>query len=154
MNPTVKKPDAPKTSAIKPRPLKPTALALKNLVADWRRLALGVSGVAFATVLMFMQNGFRNALLDSPVQLLQKLDCDLIGISIARFSLPTDQTFPASLVERSLSNAMVQHLSLNQVGSTMNRSSRNYPSCTPPAPPCLIKAQGRRTDSRFMILNN
>jgi putative ABC transport system permease protein len=108
MNPTVKKPDAPKTSAIKPRPLKPTALALKNLVADWRRLALGVSGVAFATVLMFMQNGFRNALLDSPVQLLQKLDCDLIGISIARFSLPTDQTFPASLVERSLSNAMVQ----------------------------------------------
>lgn len=108
MNPTVTKPDVPKTSASKPRALKPTALALKNLVADWRRLALGVSGVAFATVLMFMQNGFRNALLDSPVQLLQKLDCDLIGISIARFSLPTDQTFPASLVERALSNAMVQ----------------------------------------------
>lgn len=88
--------------------MKRTPLAFKNLVSDWRRLALGVAGVAFASVLMFMQNGFRNALLDSPVQLLQKLNCDLIGISVARFSLPTDQTFPASLYERSIADAGVQ----------------------------------------------
>jgi putative ABC transport system permease protein len=89
--------------------MKRTPLAFKNLVSDWRRLALGVAGVAFASVLMFMQNGFRNALLDSPVQLLQKLDGDLVGISVARYSLPTDQTFPASLYERSIADADVQN---------------------------------------------
>jgi putative ABC transport system permease protein len=88
--------------------MKRTPLAFKNLVSDWRRLALGVAGVAFASVLMFMQNGFRNALLDSPVQLLQKLNGDLVGISVARFSLPTDQTFPASLYERAIADADVQ----------------------------------------------
>ena len=72
---------------------------------DWRRLALGVAGVAFAAVLMFMQNGFRNALLDSPVQLLEILDCDLVAVSVARYSLPTDQTFPTLLFERAISDA-------------------------------------------------
>jgi len=85
--------------------MKPTALAWKNLVMDWRRLALGVAGVAFAAVLMFMQNGFRNALLDSPVQLLEILDCDLVAVSVARYSLPTDQTFPTLLFERAISDA-------------------------------------------------
>ncbi len=74
------------------------------MVADWRRLMLGVAGVAFAAVLMFMQNGFRNALLDSPVQLLELVDCDLVAISVARFSLPTDQTFPTKLFERAISD--------------------------------------------------
>lgn len=87
--------------------MKPTPLAWKNLTTDWRRLSLGVAGVAFAAILMFMQNGFRNALLDSPVQLLEVLDCDLVAISVARFSLPTDQTFPESLYERSLADADV-----------------------------------------------
>ena len=85
--------------------MKRTALAWKNLVMDWRRLALGIAGVAFAAVLMFMQNGFRNALLDSPVQLLEVLDCDLVAVSIARYSLPTDQTFPTLLFERAISDA-------------------------------------------------
>jgi len=87
--------------------MKPTALAWKNLVMDWRRLALGIAGVAFAAVLMFMQNGFRNALLDSPVQLLEILDCDLVAVSVARYSLPTDQTFPTLLFERAISDADV-----------------------------------------------
>ena len=85
--------------------MKRTALAWKNLVTDWRRLTLGIAGVAFAAVLMFMQNGFRNALLDSPVQLLESLDCDLVAVSVARYSLPTDQTFPALLFERAVSDA-------------------------------------------------
>ncbi len=85
-----------------------TALAWKNLVNDWRRLALGSAGVAFAAILMFMQNGFRNALLDSPVRLLEMVDCDLVGISVARYSLPTDQTFPASLYDRGIADADVK----------------------------------------------
>ena len=85
--------------------MKRTALAWKNLVNDWRRLSLGIAGVAFAAILMFMQNGFRNALLDSPVQLIEMLNCDLVAISVARYSLPTDQSFPESLYDRATSEA-------------------------------------------------
>lgn len=87
--------------------MKPTALAWKNLVADWRRLALGAAGVAFAAILMFMQNGFRNALLDSPVQLLELMKADLVAVSVARFSLATDQTFSRTHFDRALADAAV-----------------------------------------------
>ena len=87
--------------------MKPTALAWKNLTADWRRLALGAAGVAFAAILMFMQNGFRNALLDSPVQLLALMKADLVAVSVARFSLATDQTFARTDFDRALADADV-----------------------------------------------
>ncbi|WP_153558061.1 ABC transporter permease DevC [Roseimaritima sediminicola] len=77
-----------------------TPLAWKNLTADWRRLSLGVAGVGFAVVLMFMQNGFRNALLDSPVQMVRMLDADLVAISPARYSLPSEHRFPLNLLQR------------------------------------------------------
>jgi len=40
-----------------------TPLAWKNLTHDVRRLAVAVSGVAFAVILIFMELGFLNALL-------------------------------------------------------------------------------------------
>ncbi len=85
-----------------------TPLAWKNLTSDWRRMLLASAGVAFAAVLMFMQNGFRNALLDSPVQLVRMIECDLIAVSPARYALPTDQTFPASLLDRALSSPDIE----------------------------------------------
>ena len=77
-----------------------TPLAWKNLSSNWRRLVLGAAGVAFASVLIFMQNGFRNALLDSPVQLLEELQGDLFAISVARYSLPSEQRFPRWLLDQ------------------------------------------------------
>ena len=77
-----------------------TPLAWKNLSADWRRLLLASGGVGFAAMLMFMQNGFRNALLDSPVQLVKSLNGDLIAISSARYSLPSEQSFSRRLMDR------------------------------------------------------
>ena len=77
-----------------------TPLAWKNLVADWRRLGLSCAGVAFAAVLMFMQTGFRNALLDSPVQILHMLRCDLVAISTARYAVSSEERFPADLLLR------------------------------------------------------
>lgn len=76
-----------------------TPLAWKNLTSDWRRLMLGIAGVGFAAVLMFMQNGFRYALLDSPVQIVHAFDHDLMGFSRARSSLPGEQTFAAELLD-------------------------------------------------------
>ena len=84
-----------------------TPLAWKNLSADWRRLLLASGGVGFAAMLMFMQNGFRNALLDSPVQLVKSLSGDLIAVSSARYSLTSEQTFPRQLIDRAMSDAAV-----------------------------------------------
>lgn len=87
-----------------------TPLAWKNLTADWRRLLLGAAGVGFAVVLMFMQNGFRNALLDSPVQMVRMLNTDLIAISAARYSLPSQQTFSLDLLQRAATDPDVVHV--------------------------------------------
>jgi len=84
-----------------------TPLAWKNLASDWRRLLLAAGGVGFAAILMFMQNGFRNALLDSPVQLVKSLRGDLVGISSARYSLPSEQSFSRRLVDLAMSDPEV-----------------------------------------------
>ena len=39
----------------------PITLAWKNLTESKKRLATSLAGAAFAVVLMFMENGFRNA---------------------------------------------------------------------------------------------
>lgn len=76
-----------------------TALAWKNLTGEWRRLLIGVAGVSFAAVLMFMQNGFRNALLDSPVQLVEAVEGDLIASSVTRYAMSSEQRFPRDLLD-------------------------------------------------------
>ncbi len=68
-------------------------LAWSNLTFDRRRFLLFSLGIAFAVVLIFVQYGFRNALLDSNVLLLQKWNAELAIVS-ARFSaLPFPESF-------------------------------------------------------------
>ncbi|MBW3598693.1 MAG: ABC transporter permease DevC [Planctomycetes bacterium] len=69
-------------------------LAYKNLTHDYRRLAVAVGGIGFAVLLMFMQTGFRFALLDSTVAVIDDLNADLIIASRAKFALPSEQRFP------------------------------------------------------------
>lgn len=69
-------------------------LAWRNLTHDRRRLLVAVCGIGFAVVLMFMQTGFKNALFDSTVNVLQELNADLVLIAKARYALPANQTFP------------------------------------------------------------
>jgi putative ABC transport system permease protein len=73
-------------------------LAWKNLTHDRRRLSVAISGIGFAVVLMFMQTGFKNALFDSTVQILQELNADLVLIAKARYALPANQTFAISRI--------------------------------------------------------
>jgi len=77
-----------------------TPLAWKNLTSSPSKCLLAATGVGFAVVLMFMQIGFRNALLDSNVQIFQLFDADLIVISRARYSVTTEQRFPRHLLEQ------------------------------------------------------
>lgn len=72
-----------------------TPLAWKNLIHDPRRLAVAVSGVGFAVVLIFIELGFMNALLDSTVQILRKLNGELVIVSTMNYALPAREGFDA-----------------------------------------------------------
>ncbi|MGL6074343.1 MAG: ABC transporter permease DevC [Fimbriiglobus sp.] len=71
-----------------------TPLAWLNLSHDRVRFALFVVGIVFAVMLMFVQLGFRGALLDSQTLLHERLNADLILISPNRQALAMRETFP------------------------------------------------------------
>lgn len=80
-----------------------TPLAWKNLTSSWNKCALAAAGVGFAVVLMFMQIGFKNALIDNNVQVFTLLDHNRANISVicrARYSLATEQRFSRTLLEK------------------------------------------------------
>src|SRR6516164_9869103 len=68
-------------------------LAWLNLTHDRRRFVLFSLGITLAVVLIFVQYGFRNALLDSNVLLIQKLNADLAVVSGRRAALPFRASF-------------------------------------------------------------
>jgi len=71
-----------------------TPLAWANLTHDRVRFGLFVLGITFAVVLMFVQLGFRNALLDSNTQLHSKFNADLVMVSPNRQALAMREPFP------------------------------------------------------------
>ena len=71
-----------------------TPLAWLNLTHDRVRFGLFVLGIVFAVVLMFMQIGFRNALLDSNTLLPTNINADLVLVSPNRRPLPLREQFP------------------------------------------------------------
>ncbi len=77
-----------------------TPLAWKNLTSSRGKFLLSSAGVGFAVLLMFMQIGFRNALFDSNVELIQLFDSDLIAVSTARFNLSSERRISRNLLDR------------------------------------------------------
>jgi len=70
-----------------------TPLAWQNLTHNPRRLVVAVSGVAFAVILIFMELGFLNALLESTVQVLRRLNGDIVLLSKAEYALIAAERF-------------------------------------------------------------
>lgn len=72
-----------------PRKLPPRhiPLAWRNLTESPWRLLASVAGTAFAVVLMFVENGFRNALLDNMVAVASHLKGDLVITHRGRYIL-------------------------------------------------------------------
>ncbi|MCA9190501.1 MAG: FtsX-like permease family protein [Planctomycetales bacterium] len=91
-----------------------TPLAWKNLTVSFNKFLLAAAGVGFAVVLMFMQIGFRNALIDSNVQvfrLFSSQHTDLIMLSRARYNISTEQRFPRYLLQAAAGIEGVQQVS-------------------------------------------
>jgi putative ABC transport system permease protein len=68
-------------------------LAWLNLTHNRRRFVLFSLGIALAVVLIFVEYGFRNSLLDSNVLFIQKLNADLAVVSGQRAALPFRESF-------------------------------------------------------------
>lgn len=83
----------------------PTPLAWKNLTHDPRKLLIAITGIGFAVMLMFQQRGFRHALFDSTVAVVQELDADLIVFHKNRFALSSEVRFDRSLLDVAASTA-------------------------------------------------
>ena len=80
-----------------------TPLAWKNLTASWSKCGLAAAGVGFAVVLMFMQIGFRNALIDSNVQVFSLFDLGTANVAVlsrSRYNIATEQRFHRSWLEK------------------------------------------------------
>jgi putative ABC transport system permease protein len=78
-------------------------LAWRNLAESKVRLAASVAGTAFAVTLMFMQLGFRGALLDSMVAVVRSLDGDLFLVHRLLYTLAVPQPIARGLLEQARS---------------------------------------------------
>jgi putative ABC transport system permease protein len=73
--------------------LRQTPLAWLNLTHDRRKLLTSLAGVTFAVLLMFLFNGFKNALYDSQVQLLQMLNADIVIANKQKYNMFVPEAF-------------------------------------------------------------
>lgn len=77
-------------------------LAWRNLTEDPWRLAASTAGAAFAVILMFSQVGFRNALLENMVAVIDHLDGQLFLVNRERYMLTTPAAFSKRRLEKVL----------------------------------------------------
>ena len=103
-----------------------TPLAWKNLTHDPRRLVVACGGVSFAVLLMYMELGFLNALLDSNVELVRRVEADLIIVNKARFALVASDRFPLQRLYqvRGKEGVNVYPLYLESAGAVLRRQGQ------------------------------
>ena len=75
-------------------PRKIIPLAWRNLTENRRRLLTSVAGTAFAVTSMFMENGFRHAMLDSMVNVIERLDGQIVIVNRTLYTLAIPYRFP------------------------------------------------------------
>lgn len=70
-----------------------TPLAWANLTYRSRRLVTAVSGVSFAVLLMFMFKGIENAFYDSQIQLLERLNGEILLVNRLKYTMFIPEQF-------------------------------------------------------------
>jgi putative ABC transport system permease protein len=68
-------------------------LAWRNLIHDKRRFLVSTAGITLAVILMFMELGFWNGLLDSSVSLVRQFNGEIIIVSKARYTMVVREPF-------------------------------------------------------------
>lgn len=119
-----------------------TPLAWANLTHDKVRFALFVLGVAFAVILMFVQLGFRNALLDSNTQLHDRLRCDLVLVSPNRQAVAMAETFDGRRLQQVRGVAGVREVHPLYIDNAFGRLRDASPSEADRGPNRAIRSIG------------
>lgn len=103
-----------------------TRLAWLNLIHDGRRLGIAAAGIGFAALLIFMELGFYNALLDSTVEVFERLDADLVMTSRAKFAMPARERFEKTRLRqvKTLVDAEVTPIYMETVAAHLRRSGK------------------------------
>ncbi len=70
-----------------------TPLAWSNLTYRSRRLITAISGVSFAVLLMFMFKGIENSFYDSQIQLLQRLNGEILLVNRLKYTMFIPEQF-------------------------------------------------------------
>jgi putative ABC transport system permease protein len=86
-----------------------TPLAWKNLSHNLVRTCVGVAGVGFAVILIFMQMGFKGGIASTATQIYDALDFDLMLRSPAYLHLTEPRSFSRRRVYQAASLAEVEH---------------------------------------------
>jgi putative ABC transport system permease protein len=68
-------------------------LAWRNLVANKQRLLRSAAGIGFAVLLMLMQLGFEQAFFDSALEVIRRLDGDILIESVHKYQFATRDPF-------------------------------------------------------------
>ncbi len=89
--------------------MKRIPLAWLNLTHDRRRFATSLAGVGFAVMLMFMFNGFMNALYDSQLQLLNRFNGEIIIVNRLRSNMFVPRAFARRRLYQARAFAGVQN---------------------------------------------
>ena len=77
-----------------------TPLAWRSITHDKKRFVLSLSGILFAVVLMFTQLGFLNAVFDSQVELLRRLNADLLITNRSKRNITFEEPFARRRLEQ------------------------------------------------------
>ncbi len=80
-----------------------TPLAWKNLTHNRVRTTIGVAGVGFAVILIFMQMGFKGAIRKTATQIYDAIDFDLMLRSPAYLHLTEPRSFPRARLHQAAS---------------------------------------------------
>jgi putative ABC transport system permease protein len=75
-------------------------LAWRNLTHDKRRFLVATNGIALAVLLVFVELGFWNALLDASVALVRQFNGDLVIVSKARYTMAIREPFSTRRLEQ------------------------------------------------------
>lgn len=109
-----------------------TPLAWKNLAHNRVRTAIGMAGVGFAAMLLFMQLGFRGAIESTATQTYAVLDFDLLLRSPAYLHLTEARSFPSHRLRQAAAHPAVRSVKPFYVGLSEWRA---------PSTPCESDSQ-------------
>ena len=131
-------------------PMKRTPLAWCNLTHDRVRFGLFVLGIAFADILMFVQLGFRNALLDSNTQLHDHLRADLVMVSPTRQMMAMKEGFPRRRLAQARAVAGVREVHALYIENALAMLRNTHPDPTDREPTRGIRVIGVDPAARLL----